>query len=101
MTLIVLSRVTPALRGRLSRWMLEVHPGVFVGTVSARVREKLWAMVSAGRRLGSCTLAWRTVSEQVFSLRTAGEAPREPVDFVGLTLLRRLVAHEKEQPPVP
>jgi CRISPR-associated protein Cas2 len=81
--------------------MLEIHPGVFVGTVSARVRERLWAMVCAARRLGSCTLAWRTQSEQGFSLQTAGEASREPVDFDGLLLLRRVVEPEKASPPDP
>ena len=32
------------LRGKLSRWLNEIHPGIFVGEVSARVRDKLWEM---------------------------------------------------------
>ena len=81
--------------------MLEVHPGVFIGTMSARVREKLWAFVTAGRRLGSCTLAWRAQNEQGFSLLTAGESPRELVDFDGLLLLRRVTEAGKDPAPAP
>ncbi|MEU8271820.1 type I-E CRISPR-associated endoribonuclease Cas2e, partial [Sphaerisporangium sp. NPDC049002] len=33
--------------GALSRWLIEPCPGLFVGTVSARVRDELWAAVSA------------------------------------------------------
>ncbi|MEI8259518.1 MAG: type I-E CRISPR-associated endoribonuclease Cas2e, partial [Deltaproteobacteria bacterium] len=42
---IVVERATPGLRGQLTRWMLEVRAGVFVGTLSSRVRDKLWALV--------------------------------------------------------
>jgi len=38
MTVIILERVPVGVRGELTRWMLEIHTGVFVGTLSARVR---------------------------------------------------------------
>ncbi len=89
MTIIVLTRVTPALRGRLSRWLLEIHPCVFVGKVSRRVRDILWKSVCAGRRLGACTMVYSAANEQGFAMETAGDAKREVVDFDGLLLLRR------------
>ena len=39
----LLERVSPGLRGELTRWLLELKAGVFVGRVSAMVRERLWA----------------------------------------------------------
>ena len=45
MIVIVLSACPVSLRGDLTKWLLEINPGVFVGRVSARIREKLWARV--------------------------------------------------------
>ena len=42
MVILLLERVSPSLRGELTRWLLEPKAGVFVGNVSALVREKLW-----------------------------------------------------------
>ena len=39
MTVVILEAASPGLRGYLTRWMLEIRAGVFVGRVSARVRE--------------------------------------------------------------
>ncbi len=89
MTLIVLERVTPGLRGKLTRWMLEIHAGVFVGKLSPRVRDKLWKAVQGARRLGACTLVFHAPNEQGFTLETAGDPSRSLADFDGLCLLRR------------
>ena len=43
MVIMLLERVSPGLRGELTRWLLELKAGVFVGRVSAMVRERLWA----------------------------------------------------------
>jgi CRISPR-associated protein Cas2 len=40
-TVIVLIATAEGLRGHLTRWMLEVAAGVFVGNPSARVRERV------------------------------------------------------------
>jgi CRISPR-associated protein Cas2 len=89
MTVIVVERVTAALRGSLTRWMLEIRPGVFVGTLSARVREKLWLMIAGRKRLGGCTLVTRAQNEQGFTIQTAGDTRRRAVDYDGLVLLAR------------
>jgi CRISPR-associated protein Cas2 len=89
---IVLERVTPGLRGKLTRWMMEVHPGVFVGSMSARVRDKLWGLVRGARRLGACTLVTSTPNEQGFTIETTGDTSRSVVNFDGLLLLRRPAA---------
>jgi len=57
MTVIILERVPVGVRGELTRWMLEIHTGVFVGTLSARVRDLLWDQVCQHMRDGAGFLA--------------------------------------------
>ena len=45
MIVITLTKTPPALRGDLTRWCQEIQTGVYVGDVSARVRDKLWERV--------------------------------------------------------
>ncbi|MGW0822470.1 type I-E CRISPR-associated endoribonuclease Cas2e [Streptomyces sp. NPDC002845] len=75
------------LRGALTRWLLEVTPELYVGTVSARVRDELWASVAASTGDGIAVLVYPTDNEQGFELRTAGTRRRHPVDFDGMTLV--------------
>src|ERR1039457_2863556 len=42
MVVLVLERVPPGLRGELTRLMLEIRSGVFVGTLTSVVRDRLW-----------------------------------------------------------
>ncbi|CAL9631298.1 type I-E CRISPR-associated endoribonuclease Cas2e [Streptomyces sp. enrichment culture] len=87
MTLIALSAVPDHLRGALTRWLLEVTPQLYIGTVSARVRDELWTTVTASIQEGTAVLAYPTDNEQGFALRTAGAHRRTPIDFDGLTLI--------------
>ncbi|GGX22825.1 type I-E CRISPR-associated endoribonuclease Cas2e [Streptomyces noursei] len=88
-SMIVLSTtaVPDHLRGALTRWLLEVTPELYVGTVSARVRDELWTAVAACTGDGMSVLAYPSNNEQGFELRTAGTRRRHPVDFDGLTLI--------------
>ncbi|MDI5754358.1 type I-E CRISPR-associated endoribonuclease Cas2e, partial [Salmonella enterica subsp. enterica serovar Montevideo] len=42
----VTENVPPHLRGRLAVWLLEIRAGVYVGDVSAKIREMIWQQVS-------------------------------------------------------
>lgn len=75
------------LRGALTRWLLEVTPELYVGTVSAKVRDELWTAVSACIGDGIAVLTYPAANEQGFDLRTAGHRRRTPVDFDGITLV--------------
>lgn len=46
MTVIVLLAAPEGLRGHLTRWMVEVSAGVFVGDLSERVRNRLWPLLA-------------------------------------------------------
>lgn len=87
MVVMVLERVPRSLRGELTRWLLELDTGVFVGRVSATVRELLWqkAVEKAGE--GRCAMAWRTNGEQGFAVRLHGYQDRTLRDFDGIVLV--------------
>jgi CRISPR-associated protein Cas2 len=87
MTVVATTAVPDHLRGALTRWLLEVTPELYVGTVSARVREELWCAVTACVGNGTAVLVYPSDNEQGFELRTAGEQRRSPLDFDGLTLI--------------
>mgnify|MGYP001265994217 CR=1 FL=1 len=87
MIVIAATAVPDHLRGALTRWLLEVTPELYVGTVSARVRDELWASLAACTGDGMAVLAYPSDNEQGFALRTAGTRRRRPVDFDGLTLI--------------
>lgn len=89
MTVIIVERATPGLRGQLTRWLLEVRAGVFVGTVSARVREKLWELTRLRIRRGAALLVHRAKNEQGFAISTHGDPSRSVIDMDGLQLVRR------------
>lgn len=87
MVVIVLEKVPKRLRGELSRWMLEVSTGVFVGSMSALVRDLLWEKCKEKKTVGRCCQMYRTNNEQGFAIRTHGDTTRTLVDFDGLTLV--------------
>ncbi|MFJ7124033.1 type I-E CRISPR-associated endoribonuclease Cas2e [Streptomyces albogriseolus] len=87
MTVLATTAVPDHLRGALTRWLLEVTPELYVGTVSARVRDELWASATACVGNGTAVLAYPSDNEQGFELRTAGQKRRSPLDFDGLTLI--------------
>jgi CRISPR-associated protein Cas2 len=89
MIVLILERVPPSLRGDLSRWMFEPRAGVFVGRVTAQVRDRLWERAIHRVRHGACLMvAEESRNEQGFSVRQRGDRSRELVDFDGLTLIR-------------
>lgn len=90
MIVLVLTAVPPGLRGDLSRWLIEVAPGVFCGRVSRRVRDRLWERVQAGARGGSAVLVAASGDrEQGCEILTCGRDRWVPADYDGLTLMRK------------
>lgn len=89
MTILVLTAVAPGLRGLLTRWLMEVQPGVFVGRVSRRIRERIWTQVTARTGDGQAVLIFPARTEQGFQVCTAGRDRWTPVDAEGLTLVLR------------
>ncbi len=88
LVVMVLERVPPSVRGELTRWMIEPQAGVFVGTLSALVRDKLWEKVEKVLGDGGAMQLWSTNNEQGFGVRTAGRTRREIEESDGLELVR-------------
>ncbi|NLX22429.1 MAG: type I-E CRISPR-associated endoribonuclease Cas2 [Phycisphaerae bacterium] len=86
MTVMILERVPPSLRGELTRWLIQPKTGVFVGRISARVRQLLWQRVVKSTKGGAAVLIHSDNSEQGFQVHTCGETSKIMVDFDGLIL---------------
>ena len=90
MVVFVLTACPPGVRGDLSRWLLEVAPGVFVGHVSARVRERLWARVTELVKEGRAILVYSARNEQHLAFEVY-QPDWRPVDCEGASLIKRPV----------
>ncbi len=88
MTTIIVTDCPPRLRGDLTKWMLEVNTGVYIGKLSARVRDELWNRVCQNIKFGRATMVYRTNGEQGLDFRVHNST-WEPVDFDGLILMRK------------
>lgn len=89
MTVVVLIAAPPGLRGHLTRWMVEVAPGVYVGNPSRRVRDRAWALLAERIGSGQAVMAEPASIEQGWAIRTAGVDRWAPVDLDGLMLSAR------------
>lgn len=88
MVILMLERVPARLRGELSRWMIEPRAGVFVGRVSAMVRDRLWHMAASQCAGGAGIMVSSAPTEQGFCVEAFGDTTRELVDIEGVTLVR-------------
>ncbi|MDR1768047.1 MAG: type I-E CRISPR-associated endoribonuclease Cas2e [Propionibacteriaceae bacterium] len=94
MIVLLLSQSPASLRGVITRWLLEVSEGVYVGRVSARVREALWTRVAADLNRGSrAVLIWPDGGDQGLGFRVHNRES-DIVDFDGITLVRRPTDNE-------
>jgi CRISPR-associated protein Cas2 len=88
-TVVVLIAAPEGLRGHLTRWMMEVAPGVYVGNPSARVRDRLWLVLAERIGDGQAVMIEPANNEQRWAIRTAGRDRWHPVDYDGLILSAR------------
>ncbi|MDT0189630.1 type I-E CRISPR-associated endoribonuclease Cas2e [Rothia terrae] len=95
MIVVVLSSCPPALRGDLTRWLLEISSGVYVGKVNARIREHLWSRITSSVQSGRAIMVFSTNNEQGLDFKVHRHQ-WEPVDFDGVALMRRPTAESKK-----
>lgn len=88
MVVLVLTACPPGLRGYLTRWMLEISAGVFVGRVSRRVRELMWKRTVEMVRTGRAIMVFTARNEQGLDVLVHGHH-WTPVDIEGVTLMLR------------
>ncbi len=97
MMVLVLTASPAGLRGDLTKWLLEISPGVFVGNVNAKIRESLWKRVTALCRDGRALLVYSSNNEQGLEFLVHDHS-WVPVDIDGVTVMRR-PAVQKSTPP--
>jgi CRISPR-associated protein Cas2 len=88
MVVITLSECPASLKGDLTKWLLEINAGVFVGRVSARVRDNLWERVCKSIKNGKATMVYNARNEQHLDFKVHN-AVWEPIDFDGIKLMLR------------
>lgn len=89
MVIMILDKTSASLKGELTRWMLEPKSGVFIGNMSAMVREKLWKKVlSESDKCEGATMFYSMNTEQGYDMVQFGKSNREIIDFDGLKLIK-------------
>lgn len=89
MIVVTLTKVPAALRGDLTKWTQEIQTGVYVGNVSARIRDLLWDRIVQNIGHGEATLAYNTNSELGYTFRTTRQ-DRQVVNYDGVPLMMHL-----------
>jgi CRISPR-associated protein Cas2 len=89
LTVIALIAAPEGLRGHLTRWMIEITTGIYVGNPSARVRDRLWNVLAERIDTGQAIMIEPAQNEQKWTVRTAGHDRWRPVDYDGLILMAR------------
>ena len=86
MVVVVISSCPPKLRGDLTKWLFEIDTGVYIGNVTARVRDELWDRVVRSLEGGRAIMTSPARNEQRFEIRVHNSR-KIPVDFEGITLM--------------
>ena len=89
MVMVVVEKVSSSLRGELSRCLMEISAGVFLGQISALVRELLWKKICGKIGKGGGIMIYPWTNEQGFLLKKVGKTSRELIDFDGMVLVRK------------
>ena len=88
MTVLSLANCPQGLRGDLTKWLVEVSAGVYVGQLSARIRARLWERVVGTIGNGRAVMVFNTNNEQRLDFMVHGDV-WEPIDFDGVKLMLR------------
>lgn len=94
MVVVVLTACPVGLRGDLTKWLLEIAPGVFVGNVSARVRDRLWERIVDAVKGGRAIMVYSAQNEQHLAFKVC-QPDWVPVDCDGLELIKRPAGKEE------
>lgn len=95
---VVVSACPEQLRGYLTRWLMEVSRGTYVGQVNARVRDEIWDFIGAHIKTGHAIMTYPDHNrEQGFSVRTL-QTEWQIKDIEGM----QVVFHptQKQAPPL-
>src|SRR5437899_327940 len=86
MLVMILEKLPRKWRGALSRSLIEVRPGIFLGNPSQRVRDELWRQITERPPRGYVLQLWSSRQPQGYEYRQYGDSKRMLSDFEGLGL---------------
>lgn len=90
MIVLIIENGKASFRGELTRWLSQFKAGIFVGNLSARVRDKLWEKVENERKCKSAIMIYSSDTEQGFRIKSFGDSSVELVDLDGYILPKAL-----------
>lgn len=88
MLVLTLTNCPIKLRGDVTKWLVEINTGVFVGKVSARVRDYLWQRILENVKNGSATMVYSMDNEQHMEFRIHN-SENQIIDFDGVKLVMK------------
>ena len=88
MVILSISNCPSSLRGDLSKWLNEINTGVYIGKLSARVREELWKRICENIKDGQATMIYSAANPQGYEILVHNTL-WIPTDFDGITLMKR------------
>ena len=88
MVVIAMDNAPENVRGELTKWFLELKPGVFVGNINARIRELLWERICMTTAADGAVMVYSSNNEQGFTMTQAGTPKRSIVDLDGIQLVK-------------
>ena len=94
-TVFLLHRPPANVRGQLRRYLYEVRPNCFVGTISPSVRKILWEELT--KLSVNADMICRSNSEQGFVFQTTQEELFNFTDYDGVLLPTKYVRREKQK----
>lgn len=88
MMVLIVENSPNQLKGRLSLWLFEVKPGVYVGDCNSKLREWIWRSVKQHIGNGSAMIIWSTSrAEFGFRMDSVGVTSRNICNIDGLDLV--------------
>lgn len=88
MIVVSLTDCPQKLRGDITKWLMEINTGVYIGNLNARVRDELWERICRNIGNGRATMVFSTTGEQKLGFYVHN-TPWEVVDCDGISLMRR------------
>lgn len=89
MTIIILHNAPPSIKGKISLFLVEIDSGTFAGTISKKIREKLWEIITGGIADGSAVMAWKAATDTGIDFLSVGQKENFSIEFDSIKLIRK------------
>lgn len=96
MTVLILDVAPENIRGEITKWLLEVKVGVFIGKISKPIRDRLWKKVQDSHNdIKGGLLIYSFKNQQGFRIEMFGDPNRKLRNFNGVQLIGRKIERKE------